>query len=719
MNFEVSRRGFLGTAAAGSAALLVGLNARGLMAATTNAQAINPFVKIGTDGVVTVVIKHFEMGQGTTTGLTTLVAEELDVDWEKIDIEFAPADQSIYANLFFKVQGTGGSTAIANSFMQYREAGAAAREVLVSAAAQKWGVAPATITIENGVIKSGKYQGEFGEFAMKAASLTPSEKPKLKANSEFRYIGNAGLHRTDNVNKTNGTATFAMDVKVKGMVYAMITRSPKFGGKVVSFDATSAKSIKGFLDAKVLPNKAGVVVYATNTWNAIRAKEEISVEWDFSAAETRSSADLVEAQKMMLDSPEFQATKVATDQASKAVEGSDKVVSLEIDFPYLAHAPMEPMNCVIEPTDKGVRVHDGCQFPSITQPVVAAVLQLKPEQVEINTVYAGGSFGRRANPVSDYHMEAAFAFALLGGKVPVKLVWSREDDIKGGFYRPKARHRASIGLDKDNKITAWDHRVSANPIMKGTPFEAMAVHNGVDHSIVEGVADTLYQIPSMSVGVSDLKSAVPVLWWRSVGHSHTAYAMESLLDQTAVEAGVDPVELRLSLLDKGDAKQARFAKTIETARDISGWSKDKKLGFAAHYSFSTYVATVADVSVNGDDVHINKLYIAVDCGVAINPDVIKAQMEGASGYGISAVIDNEITFDGGEVEQENFPDYTVMRIGQMPEVQVEIVKSDLPPSGVGEPALPPVGPAIANAIFAHTGKRITDLPFSKAGFNFV
>ena len=388
-------------------------------------------------------------------------------------------------------------------------------------------------------------------------------------------------------------------------------------------------------------------------------------------------------------------------------------------FPFLAHAPMEPLNCVIEPTANGVRFHDGCQVPTTVQGTVGQILGLQPDQVEINTVYAGGSFGRRVTADNDYQVEAAHAFALLGAKTPVKLMWNREDDIRGGYYRPMAVHSAKIGLDNEGNILGWDHRVATKPILKGTPWESFAVHGGVDHTSIEGCADTLYRVPDLAVSLGDFKSAIPVLWWRSVGHTHTAYAMESLLDMIAHETKQDPIEMRLGLLDRSDDKQRRMTAVIEAARDLSGWQKGNRRGFAAHFSFNTWVAVVADISANGDQVHVDKLHITVDCGIAVNPDVIRAQMEGGAGYALGAVLHNEITFSDGEVEQSNFPDYLPLRITEMPEIEVTIVASAEAPSGVGEPAVPPTGPAVANAIFAVTGKRITQLPMSKSGLQFV
>ena len=722
MTINVSRRGFMIGSAAGTAALLVGVNAKGALASGGSVAAatdLNPFVKIDADGTVTVIIKHFEMGQGTTTGLTTLVADELDADWDTVQTAFAPADNERYANLFFHAQGTGGSTSIANSFMQYREAGAAARDLMVRAAAQSWGVDASSITVDNGVLKSGGNSGHFGEFVAIASTLEALEKPTIKTPDQFKLIGSEKLHRKDNSGKINGTAMFAMDVNLPGMIYAAIMRSPKFGGTVVSFDDSGAKDVAGFIAAQVLPNKAGVVAFGKNTWSAFQARDALSVEWDFSQAETRSTDAMIADHKALLDAPQFDANhEVPLASVEPLLANAAKTIDAEFTFPFLAHAPLEPENCIIEPTEKCVRVHDGCQFPTLTRPMVAAALGLEPSQVEIRTLYAGGSFGRRANGASDYNVEAAMAFAVSGRKVPVKLVWSREDDIRGGYYRPMAAHRAKIGLDSDGKIVGWDHRLAVKSIMKGGPMEGM-VQDGIDPTSVEGVTESLYTIPNHGIGLSDFQTPTPILWWRSVGHTHTGYVMETLMDMLATETGQDPIEMRLAMLDPAGANQARMIEAIKLVREISGWEKGDKRGFAAHISFNTCVAVVADVTVEDTSVHVNKLFMAVECGVAVNPDVIRAQMEGGAGYALCAAFRNEITLTDGEVDQSNFPDYELLRNAEMPAIEVAIVQSNNAPTGVGEPGVPPTAPAVANAIFAKTGKRITDLPMTKAGFDFV
>jgi len=728
----MSRRGFLKQAAVAGGSLAIGFNAQGILAATATGSApadshsFNPFVKIAPDGTVTVVIKHFEMGQGTTTGLTTLVAEELDAPWDEIQIEFAPSHDN-YKNLAFGGQGTGGSTAIANSFMQYRQAGAAAKDMLVRAAATEWGIEPDKVTVKDGLLSaSDNRQGSFADFVKSAAFLQPVAEPALKNADSFTLIGKNKLPRKDSASKTTGKAMFAIDVKVPDMVYVTILRSPRFGGTLQSFEIGEAASVKGFVDAKALPDNSGVAVYANSTWASIKARRAISAQWDDSAADKRGTTEMLSEYADLLDAdPVYDATGGGDlDLIETAAKSASNSVTADFHFPLLAHAPMEPVNCVIEPTaDGGIRVHDGCQFPMITHPTLAAITQLPPEKVEIITYYAGGSFGRRANGNSDYHVQAALAFVALGGEKAVKLVWTREDDLSGGYYRPMFAQRAHIGIGDDGKISAWGHRSVAQSIFKGGPMESMAVHNGVDHFSVEGIVDTPYNVP-MSLGLTDYESPMPVLWWRSVGHSQSGYTMEVLMDMAAEAAGIDPVEFRLSHLDESVEDQARFAGVLKLAAEKAGWdgktTEGKGRGIAVHKSFNSYVAQVMDVSVNAAGaISLDKITCAIDCGIAVNPDVIRAQMEGSIGYGLGAVMRNEITMTEGVVDQANFPQYEPLRIADMPDVDVHIVESDTAPTGVGEPGLPPAGPALANAIYAATGKRITQLPMSKHGITFA
>ena len=721
MTIIASRRSFLkGSAAALGAALVVGFDARGALAAGDAGFVANPFVKIGADGSVTVVLKHFEMGQGTTTGLATLVAEELDADWASLRSEWAPSDAATYGNMFMGAQGTGGSTSIANSYLQYRQAGAATRAMFEQAAARIWGVPVETVTIYDGVVKSGDHSASFADLVAEAAAETPPAEPTLKSPERFRYIGNAALQRRDSAEKSNGTAKFAMDVHLPDMLVAVILRSPKFGGKLVSFDDTAARAVPGVVDVKETPR--GVAVYAKNTWIAIKGREALTAEWDFTNAETRSSDAMIAEHVAAAAEPGLTARE---GDPEAGLKDAAQTVEATFVFPYLAHAPMEPLTCTIAPDGAGgVIVHDGCQFPSITHPTLAAVLGLPPEKIAINTVYAGGSFGRRANLTSDYHAEAAMCFAALGGTRPVKLVWTREDDLAGGYYRPMHVHSIRAGVTSDGAIAGWDHRVAGRAITKGTMFEPMMIHGGIEHFSVEGAADTPYAIANMRVGSIMTDSPISTLWWRSVGHSHTAYAMETMLNRLAAKAGKDAVEFRRALLSGDSDDHRRMLGALNLAAEKSGWGGDlpagRARGVAVHKSFNSYVAIVAEVSKNADGaVKVETITAAADCGVAVNPRIIEAQLQSAIGYGLGAAMRNAITFADGVVEQANFPDYEPLRLSEMPAIAAYIVPSDAAPSGIGEPGLPPTAPAVAAAIEALTGQPIDRLPFTESGVSFA
>ncbi|WP_164660758.1 xanthine dehydrogenase family protein molybdopterin-binding subunit [Tropicibacter sp. Alg240-R139] len=726
MTLNTSRRGFLKGAAAASAVLLVGARPDGALAAgSSNGAKLNPFVKIDADGTVTAIVKHFEKGQGPATGLTTLIAEELGISMEDIAYEFAPSDPGTYNNLLFgPVQGTGGSTAMANSYMQYRQAGAAAREMLVQVAASEWGVDASTLDIVDGQVTDGSKRAPLAKFVAAASQLPAPENPRLKDPSEFRLIGNAKVQRKDTPPKINGTAKYAMDLHLDNQMVAAVLRSPRKGALVAGFSDEDAKGIKGYIRSAVLPNKAGVAVYAEHTWAAFQAREALSVEWDNSNAEMRSSDQVREQLIEAVNAdPAYVLTETTASKAQSSMDGAATVLEETFYFPLLAHAPMEPLTCTIEATSAGgVVLHDGCQFPTGPHGALSQILGLPMDKVQINTMFAGGSFGRRATPVADYQVEAALAFALTDRSRPVKLVWSREDDITGGFYRPAVAHRVRVGLNADGGIMGWDHRIAAQSIMKGTPFEAMAVHNGVDHSSVEGVAQSPYVIPQQHIGLTDVAPATTVLWWRSVGHSHTAYVVESMMDAAAKAAGRDPVEFRLSYLTGDGADQTRTAGVLKLAAEKGNWGaapEGRDQGIAVHKSFNSYVAEVVEISRDEDDyVKVEKVTCAVDCGVAVNPDVIKAQMEGGIGYGIGHVMRDEITLTEGVVDQSNFPDYEPLRIGDIGEIDVHIVASNEAPTGVGEPGTPPSAPALANAI-AVNGPRVTALPMINNGVDFA
>ena len=637
---------------------------------------------------------------------------------DQIDAEFAPSNPQVYNNLFFgSFQGTGGSTALANSFMQYRQAGAAAREMLLGAAAKEWGLDAASLSLKDGMISGGGHSADLGEFVNAAASMEAPAEPALKDPSEWTLIGNENITRVDGTSKLDGSARFAMDMMLPNQMVVVVIRPPRMGAMVKSFDASGAEGMPGFIRAAVLPTNDKVAVFAEHTWAAFQARDEVSVEWDFTNAESRSSEDIkAEMMAAFEGDAEFQLVGDAAG-TNAAIDDAATVLEQSFYFPLLAHAPMEPLTCTIEQDENGiVTLHDGCQMPTMPHGGINQILGTPMEKIRINTVFAGGSFGRRANPTMDYQSECILAFAVTDRTRPVKLVWSREDDITGGYYRPAFAHKVRVGLDSDGNIVGWDHRVAGQSILKGTFYEDFAVVDGVDGTSVEGVNDTHYAIPGFSAGLNDVKKATSVLWWRSVGHPHTAYAMETMMDMAAEAAGVDPVEYRLRYLPGDDKDQLRLAGVLKLAAEKAGWGKPAKgrtQGIAVHKSFNSYVAEVVEVS-NEYGIQVEKVTCAVDCGIAVNPSTIRAQMEGGIGYGIGHAILDEITLENGEVQQSNFPDYEPLRIGGIREIDVHIVPSTEAPTGVGEPGVPPAAVALANAIAKATGTRVTEHPMQNS-----
>ncbi len=724
MTTNLSRRGFLKSAAAVTAVLYVGATPDGAAAASSSEAMLNPFVKIDSNGQIIAIIKHFEKGQGPATGLSTLIAEELGVTMDQIGYEFAPSNPEVYNNLFFgPFQGTGGSTAMANSWMQYRTAGANAREMLIKAAAKTWEVDASGLDIQGGLIIGNGKSSPLGDFVAAAAQIAPSETPRLREASEWKIIGNESTRRLDSPIKVNGQAKFGMDVHLPNQMVVMIKRTPQRGGLVAGFDDSAAKDVKGYIMAMPLPTNHGVAVYADNTWAAMQARNAIDVEWDMSAAETRSSVEIRDEVMAALEAaPVYNVNQADRTGIAGAVDSAASLVEKTFYFPLLAHAPMEPMNCTIEQTAEGdIVLHDGAQMPTGPHMAYQQIFQLPPEKIHIKTMLAGGSFGRRATPDADYQVEAALAFVDTDRTRPVKLVWDREDDIRGGYYRPATGHKVRVGLDTDGNITAWEHQVAGQSIMKGTAFEAFSVKDGVDHSTVEGLADSPYAIPNMAVGLTDTEKATSVLWWRSVGHTHTAYVMEVMMDMAAKAAGRDPVAFRLAYLT-GSKDADRKAAVLKLAAEKGNWgapAAGNVQGIAVHKSFGSFVAEVVEVSGTPvDGIQIEKVTAAVDCGIAVNPDVIRAQTEGAIGYGIGHAMRDQITLDGGAVEQSNFPDYEPLRISDIKAIETHIMPSAEAPTGIGEPGTPPSAPALANAI-AQLDVQVAELPMSENGVSFA
>ncbi|WP_269532124.1 xanthine dehydrogenase family protein molybdopterin-binding subunit [Chitinimonas sp. BJYL2] len=718
---ELSRRDLLKAGAA--SALLIGFQftpGGRLRAAAMPATAVpNAFVRIGSDDSVTVLSKHLEMGQGTYTGLATILAEELDADWQTVRVEGAPANAAVYNNLNWgPIQGTGGSSAMANSWMQLRQAGASARALLVAAAAKDWGVPAAEISVKAGVVThapSGR-KARFGELVATASTLQAPKEVKLKDPKDFTLVGKQKLSRRDSADKVNGKAVFTQDINLPGMLTAVVAHPPRFGAKLRGVDASAAKAVKGVVD--VVTIESGVAVLAKGFWAAKKGRDALKLDWDESGAIQQGSSELRDEYTALLKQPGAVANLQGEPDAAFAKAA--KVVRAVYEFPYLAHAAMEPLNCVISLGKEGVEVWNGEQFHTFDQGAIAAVFGLKPEQVKINTLYAGGSFGRRANPASDFVIECARIVKAIGGKAPVKMVWTREDDMRGGYYRPMYLHEAEAALDAQGKLIGWRQRIVGQSIITGTAFEGFMVKNGVDATSVEGAANLPYHVPNLRVDLHSPKKAVPVLWWRSVGHTHTGFAVETLIDEAALAAKADPVAFRLALLDK----HPRHAGVLKLVADKAGWSKPLKpgkkgekrgRGVAVVESFGTFVAQVAEVTVKADgSFRIDRVVCAVDCGTAINPDVIRAQMEGGIGFGLSAALHSAITLKGGQVEQSNFHDYPMLRINEMPRIEVHILPSGAAPTGVGEPGVPPIAPAVANALAAATGKRLSTLPLKLA-----
>jgi len=707
----VGRRTFLKIGALAGGALIVELRFLPEPLAASDL-APNAFIRVAPDNTITIVAKHLEMGQGSHTGLATVVAEELDADWSQVRVEAAPADATRYNNLSWgPVQGTGGSSSIANSWEQLRRAGATARAMLVAAAAAKWSVPAGSLTVDKGVVThaaTGR-RATFGELATPAAALPVPAEVALKEPKDWKLIGKAAP-RVDSKAKTDGSARFTIDVYLPDMVTAVIARPPLFGATVKSIDKTAALKVPGVTDVIEVP--AGVAVLGKGFWAAQQGREALRVEWDETKAERRGTAELLAEYRALAEKPGLKARRDGDPTA--ALAGAAKTLEAVYEFPYLAHAPMEPLDCVVKLSGDGCEVWAGSQIQTLDQGTVAHVVGLPAEKVELHTLMAGGSFGRRATPTADVAGEAASIAKAIAGRQPVKLVWTREDDIRGGRYRPLFVHRLRAGLDASGRLVAWEHRIVGQSFLKGTPFAGL-IKDGIDVTSVEGGSTLPYAIPNLGCELHSPDVGVPTLWWRSVGHSHTAFSTETFFDEVAHAAGRDPFELRRELLKD----HPRHRAVLELAASKAGWGTPlpagRARGIALQESFSSFVAQVAEVSLRKDGLpNVERVICAIDCGVAVNPDVVRAQMEGCVGFGLGAALWSEITLDKGRVVQSNLHDYRTLTIDEMPKVEVHIVPSAEAPTGVGEPGVPPVAPAVANAFFHLSGQRVHRLPFVRA-----
>jgi isoquinoline 1-oxidoreductase beta subunit len=667
----------------------------------------NAFLRIGPDGTVTVLLAHSEMGQGVWTGLVMLIAEELDLDWSKLRVEHAPAAPA-YAHTGFGMQMTGGSTSIASEFDRYRQVGALARTLLVQAAAQEWNIPAVACRVERGTVVGGARRASFGELAVAAAKLPRPTEVVLEPRSSWTVIGKP-RKRLDSAAKVQGRAGFGMDVQFPGLHTALVARSPYFGGRVRRFDGSRALKVPGVKAVVQVPS--GVAVVAANFWAAKLGRDALDVDWDPGDGGTIDTDALARSYRETAGKPGVRA-KAVGDLAS-AMKTAARVVEAEYDFPYLAHATMEPLNCTVRITADKCEVWTGTQFQTLDQRVAAEITGLKPEQVEIHTQFLGGGFGRRATPTSDFVREAVHVAKAAG--LPVKVVWTREDDTRGGFYRPQFFHRVKVGLDAQGAPLAWQHTMVGQSFLLGTPFEAM-VKDGVDATSVEGVADSAYiaDVPHHLIELHSPRLPVTTLWWRSVGHTHTGFVMETLMDELARAAGQDPLAYRRARL----ARHPRHLAVLDLAAERAGWGTPPPAGrfrgLAVHESFGSFVAQVAEISVNANRIRVHRVVCAIDCGTAVNPAGVVAQMEGGVVFGLSAALYSEITLRAGRVQQSNFHDYPPLRLHEAPVVEVHIVPSTEPPSGVGEPGVPPIAPAVANAVFAATGKRLRRLPLRLA-----
>ncbi|MEO6689443.1 MAG: xanthine dehydrogenase family protein molybdopterin-binding subunit [Dokdonella sp.] len=710
------RREFLKTTTVATAGLVVACfipaSVRKALAETAPAAkppvSPNAFIHIAPDNSVTVLLKHSEMGQGVWTSLPMVVAEELGCDWNAIRVEHAPAAPE-YAHTAFGLQMTGGSTSTWESFDQLRNAGATARELLLTAGAAKLGAKVADCRVENGYIMHGEKKISFGAVAAAAAKLPPPTGVKLKDAKDWTIIGKP-TRRLDSKAKVTGTAEFGIDVKRPNMAIALVARAPVFGAKLKKLDSTKAKAIAGVIDVVEVPS--GVAVLGQHFWAAKQGRDALVLEWDEGAFADGSTAALRNEYRKLAATPGATA-KVAGD-VDAALKKAPHAIEAEYEVPFLAHAPMEPLNCTVEIGKDGCDVWTGTQFQGVDQGTVAKILGLKPEQVRIHTTFLGGGFGRRANPNSDFISEAAEVAK--ASKKTVKVVWTREDDIHGGYYRPMWLSRFRAALGEGGKPVAWSHTIVGQSIIAGTFFAPMMIKDGVDGTSVEGAADSPYldAIPAHRVDLHSPTSPVTVLWWRSVGHSHTAFVVESFIDELAHAAKQDPLDYRRALLPK-DSRERR---ALDLAAEKFGWGKPLPQGHAAgmavHQSFGSYVAQIAEVSVEDGKPRVHRVVCAIDCGPVVNPLTVEAQMQSGIVFGLSAALHGELTLKNGRVEQSNFHDYPALRLPEMPRVDVHIVPSTDKMGGCGEPGTPPIAPAVGNALFALTGKRLRQLPFRLA-----
>ncbi len=665
----------------------------------------NAFVRVVPDDSVTVVLAHSEMGQGIWTSLAMLVAEEMDCDWSKIRVEHAPAAPA-YAHTAYGLQMTGGSTTTWSEFDRYRTVGAMAREMLVRAAADRWKVRPRSLHTENGLVVYRTSRASYGQLAEAAQQLSPPASVRLKGKKDWKLIGKP-TRRLDTPEKITGKAQFGIDVQLPRMRTALIARAPVFGGKVKSFDASKAKAVPGVEQIVQVPS--GIAVVAANFWSAKLGRDALQIDWDPGPGAELNSGKLLASYRELAKGAG--AVAVAEGDADTAIARAARRLEAEYDVPYLAHATMEPLNCTVRLEGGRCEIWTGTQFQGVDQMAAAEIAGVPPQKVVIHTTFLGGGFGRRATLNSHFVAEGVHVAKAAG--VAVKVVWTREDDIRGGHYRPMYVHRIEAGVDDKGTPLAWRHTIVGQSILTGTAFEKFTVKDGVDASSVEGAVDSPYleAVPARRITLHSPRNQVPPQWFRSVGNSHTAFAMESMIDELAWAAGRDPLEYRRALL----AHKPRHWRALKAAAEKAGWGtpppEGRARGLAVHDCFGTIVAEVAEVSVDARrGIRVHKVSCALDCGQAVNPLAIEAQVQGGVVFGLSAALFGAVTLNDGRVEQSNFHDYRVLRIPEMPEVKVQILESDAKMGGIGEPATAPIAAAVANAVYALTRQRLRSLP---------
>lgn len=705
----LNRRSFLKTGAAGLSGLVIGFSLPAVeeaIAATeknpSGPPVLNAWIHVGTDNVVTVIIDKAEMGQGVMTSLAMLAAEQLDCDWSTVRTRFAPADRAAYG-----LQSTGGSSSIRRSYDRIQKAGAAARWMLVSAAAKHWRVEPASCRTDRGAVVHSPTNRRlsYGSLAKSASKLPVPKDPPLKAPGEFRIIGKP-LKRLDTPDKVTGRAQFGIDVRVPGMLHANVARCPVFGGRVGTFDASKARAVPGVKDVVSLSDRIAVV--ADNTWAAMEGRRALAITWDEGANANLSSQEI--RQLFIARTQQPGAVDRNDGDAPSALASAARLVQAVYEAPYLAHATMEPMNCTAHVQPQSCEVWVPTQAQTRSQEVAAQAAGLPLEATTIHSTYLGGGFGRRVE--ADFVAEAVEISKAIGA--PVKVTWTREDDIQHDYYRPASYVKFSAGLDPDGWPIALDAHIACPSIFTGIPGRVIpnSARNGIDPTSTEGCSNIPYDIPNFRAEYHKAETAIPVGFWRSVGHSQNGFFSESFIDELAAATKKDPYEFRRRLLKKAP----RHLGALDLAAERSAWGTPplpgRFRGIAVLYCYGSYVAEVAEISVDRSkgSVTVHRVVCAVDCGRVVNPDIIKAQMASAIVYGLTAALKGKITIDRGRVQQSNFHNYQILRMSEMPAIEVYQVESSEAPGGVGEPGAPVIAPAVCNAIFAATGRRIRQLP---------